>query len=59
MFHRPQHMTGLELISQLCNGKLVGCQVGSTQVTLDPGQIGSGSFIADTKTAGFVIFFIF
>jgi len=49
---RPQHMAGLDLISRLCSGTLEGCQVGSCEVTFDPGQIGQGNFVADTHTAG-------
>ena len=49
---RPQHLTGLQLIRDLCQGKLEGGEVGSTQVTLVPGKLKGGSFVADTKTAG-------
>lgn len=49
---RPQHMTGLDLVARLCGGNLQHCQVGSCEITLDPGSIGSGHFVADTGTAG-------
>ncbi|BFZ16850.1 hypothetical protein BsWGS_19889 [Bradybaena similaris] len=49
---RPQHLSGLELIAKLCAGKLDKCAVGSCEITLDPGPIMSGEFVADTKTAG-------
>ncbi|XP_070563804.1 RNA 3'-terminal phosphate cyclase-like isoform X2 [Ptychodera flava] len=49
---RPQHMTGLQLIRDLCNGRLQGDSVGSTEITLTPSKIQSNRFIADTKTAG-------
>ncbi|KAK7502271.1 hypothetical protein BaRGS_00006635 [Batillaria attramentaria] len=49
---RPQHLTGLQLISQLCGGKLSGVNVGSTEITFHPGPIKAGSYTADTKTAG-------
>ncbi|XP_076439997.1 RNA 3'-terminal phosphate cyclase-like [Babylonia areolata] len=49
---RPQHLTGLKLIAELCGGKLVGDQVGSSEITFQPGQIKAGSYRADTKTAG-------
>ncbi|CAL1535566.1 unnamed protein product [Lymnaea stagnalis] len=49
---RPQHMTGLNLIASLCSGKLEKCAVGSCEITMDPGPIRAGHFVADTKTAG-------
>ncbi|XP_041363053.1 RNA 3'-terminal phosphate cyclase-like isoform X2 [Gigantopelta aegis] len=51
---RPQHLTGLKIIQELCGGKLSGGQVGSTEITFTPGDIQAGSFVADTKTAGSV-----
>ncbi|RUS70977.1 hypothetical protein EGW08_021259 [Elysia chlorotica] len=49
---RPQHMTGLNLVARLCGGNLQHCQVGSCEITLDPGPIQAGQFVADTGTAG-------
>lgn len=49
---RPQHLTGLQLIAEICGGRLTGARVGSTEITFQPGQIQSGSYRADTKTAG-------
>ncbi|KAK3700176.1 hypothetical protein QZH41_010619 [Actinostola sp. cb2023] len=49
---RPQHMTGLQLVRDVCGGRLEGDSVGSTSITLDPAKILSGNFHADTKTAG-------
>ncbi|KAL8558569.1 hypothetical protein ACOMHN_032502 [Nucella lapillus] len=49
---RPQHLSGLQLIAEICGGRLSGAQVGSTQITFQPGQTRSGSYRADTKTAG-------
>ncbi|XP_073227285.1 RNA 3'-terminal phosphate cyclase-like [Porites lutea] len=51
---RAQHMTGLQLIRDITSGKLDGDKIGSMSVTLHPTNIGSGTFIADTKTAGSV-----
>ena len=34
------------------SGKLEGDKIGSTSVSLHPGSIGSGIFLADTHTAG-------
>jgi len=51
---RPQHMTGLQLVRDITSGKLNGDKIGSTSVTLLPSSIGSGTFSADTQTAGSV-----
>ncbi len=50
---RPQHMTGLRLLADLCKGSLEGADVGSSEVTFHPGKLAGGNFIADTKTAGY------
>lgn len=49
---RPQHMTGLCLLADLCGGSLKGATVGSTEVTFHPRTVTGGDFVADTKTAG-------
>lgn len=51
---RPQHLSGLELVRDMCNGNLEGATVGSTEITLTPGKIKGGNHIADTHTAGSV-----
>ncbi|KAG7513286.1 RNA 3' [Solea senegalensis] len=51
---RPQHLTGLQLVSDLCSGCLQGASIGSTDIILTPGKIQSGSHTADTQTAGSV-----
>ena len=50
--YRPQHLSGLELIRDLCRGTLQGGEVGSCEVTLSPESIQGGSYLADTRTAG-------
>lgn len=49
---RPQHLSGLQLIAEICGGKLQGATVGSTEITFYPGKIQAGRYTADTKTAG-------
>ncbi len=49
---RPQHLAGLELLRDLCDGTLEGAGVGSGQVTFQPQAIRGGDFVVDTKTAG-------
>ncbi|KYO19531.1 RNA 3'-terminal phosphate cyclase [Alligator mississippiensis] len=51
---RPQHLSGLEMIRDLCEGQLEGGEIGSTEITFTPGKIKGGTHIADTKTAGSV-----
>ena len=48
----PQHLTGLQLVRDLCGGKLQGDFVGSTEIKFIPNQLRDGEFVADTKTAG-------
>lgn len=45
-------MTGINLLGELCGGKVEGADVGSNEVTLRPREIAGGEFVADTKTAG-------
>ncbi|XP_041791714.1 RNA 3'-terminal phosphate cyclase [Chelmon rostratus] len=51
---RPQHLSGLQLVSDLCSGSLQGAAIGSTDISLTPGKIQSGNHTADTQTAGSV-----
>ncbi|XP_028857660.1 RNA 3'-terminal phosphate cyclase isoform X1 [Denticeps clupeoides] len=51
---RPQHLLGLELVRDMCDGNLEGAVVGSSEVTLTPGKIKGGNHVADTQTAGSV-----
>ncbi|XP_020608181.1 RNA 3'-terminal phosphate cyclase-like, partial [Orbicella faveolata] len=47
-------VSGLQLVRHITSGKLNGDKIGSTSVTLLPSSIGSGTFSADTQTAGSV-----
>ncbi|KAL5021641.1 hypothetical protein ScPMuIL_000796 [Solemya velum] len=49
---RPQHLTGLLLIRDLCRAQLEGAGVGSQEISLTPSSVQAGSYTADTKTAG-------
>ncbi|CAK6981286.1 RNA 3'-terminal phosphate cyclase [Scomber scombrus] len=51
---RPQHLSGLQLVSDVCSGSLQGATLGSTDISLTPGKIHSGNHTADTETAGSV-----
>ncbi|KAK6179432.1 hypothetical protein SNE40_011793 [Patella caerulea] len=49
---RPQHLSGLQLIGEICSGKLNGGRVQSTEISFKPGKVKGGNYLADTKTAG-------
>lgn len=50
---RPQHLTFLESVSEICSGKLEGGVIGSTAIELIPGNnIKAGKFFFDIGTAG-------
>ncbi|XP_042211371.1 RNA 3'-terminal phosphate cyclase-like [Homarus americanus] len=51
---RPQHLTGLQIARDACNGKLEGGQIGSCEVSFYPDHISGGRYMADTQTAGSV-----
>ncbi|XP_051930346.1 RNA 3'-terminal phosphate cyclase isoform X1 [Hippocampus zosterae] len=51
---RPQHLSGLRLVADMCAGVLRGGAVGSTDISLTPGKIRAGNYTADTRTAGSV-----
>ncbi|XP_007901105.1 RNA 3'-terminal phosphate cyclase [Callorhinchus milii] len=51
---RPQHLSGLQMLSDLCDGCLEGAKVGSTEIVFQPSRIQGGKHLADTKTAGSV-----
>ena len=44
--------TGIELLAEMCGGRLKGEGIGSSEVTLCPQAIRGGHFTADTRTAG-------
>ncbi|CAN9500839.1 unnamed protein product [Ophioblennius macclurei] len=51
---RPQHLNGLQLLSQMTSALLEGAEVGSTNITLKPQVVEGGRHTADTHTAGSV-----
>ena len=51
---RPQHLTGIQLIVDVCNGTLLGGVVGSTEIYFIPKSNVGGKFVGDTHTAGYV-----
>lgn len=47
-------IAGIQLVAAMCNGKLIGGSIGSTEIQFTPGKIQAGQYVADTKTAGLV-----
>lgn len=43
----------------MCQAKLKGASIGSTEIEFIPGEIKGGHYIADTKTAGLVLMKLF
>ena len=49
---RPQHLTAVKAVADICNAKLSGAEVGSTEIIFEPDNIKGGSFSWDIGTAG-------
>ncbi len=49
---QPQHLTGVTAAAELCNAKLKGAELGSTEIEFIPGKIKTGGFRFDIGTAG-------
>ncbi|XP_055924183.1 RNA 3'-terminal phosphate cyclase-like [Argiope bruennichi] len=52
---RPQHLSGVTLVRDITNGRLIGAEVGSTEITFYPGDITGGKYTADPGTAGSIM----
>ncbi|RNA21169.1 RNA 3 -terminal phosphate cyclase [Brachionus plicatilis] len=51
---KPQHLTGIKLLREISDAKLSGAEIKSMEINFNPEKLKSGSFMADTKTAGSV-----
>jgi RNA 3'-phosphate cyclase len=49
---RPQHLKAVEAVAKLTNAHVEGLEVGSTEITFEPGEISGGSYKIDIGTAG-------
>lgn len=47
-----QHLKGIELVKEMCNGKLVGGVLGSTDIQFIPNKLKGGTYSVDIQTAG-------
>eukprot|EP00128_Syssomonas_multiformis_P006964 Colp12_sorted_trinity150504_noHs@16220 len=51
---RAQHLTGILLVKDLCEGDAQNAKIGSSDITFSPGKMRTGSFLADIRSAGSV-----
>ncbi|CAH4029026.1 unnamed protein product [Pieris brassicae] len=49
-----QHLKGIQLVAEMCQAKLSGAHIGSTDIQFIPGKIRGGQYLADIQTAGSV-----
>lgn len=49
---RPQHLQGIQMVADLCNGRLEGAQAGAMECVLWPSNFKDGQFMVNTGTAG-------
>ena len=49
-----QHLKGVEILKDICNAKVTGASIGSTEIQFQPNSLKGGNYLADTKTAGYV-----
>uniref|UniRef100_A0A2M4BS28 RNA 3'-terminal phosphate cyclase n=2 Tax=Anopheles marajoara TaxID=58244 RepID=A0A2M4BS28_9DIPT len=47
-----QHLAGVELLRDMCQGRVNGASLGSTEIEFYPNQIGQGKFCGHVRTAG-------
>lgn len=51
---QPQHLTACKAVRNVCRGTLSHAEVGSTELTFEPGPIVGGKYEFDIGTAGSV-----
>lgn len=49
---RPQHLTAINILQKISNAKVVGAEVGSTEIKFTPGDIENLDLVEDVGTAG-------
>jgi len=49
---RPQHITAIKIIQKITNAKVIGAEIGSTELKFIPGDVKSLDLIEDVGTAG-------
>jgi len=51
---KPQHLTGIKAAAEICNAKVKGAEIGSTEIEFHPSEIKAGNYSFDVGTAGAV-----
>jgi len=49
---RPQHLTAITILQKITNAKVIGAEIGSTELKFIPGNIESLDLVEDVGTAG-------
>ncbi len=49
---RPQHLTAIKILQKVANAKVVGAEIGSTELKFIPGNIENLELVEDVGTAG-------
>ena len=49
---RPQHLTAIKILQKISNAKVIGADIGSTELKFMPGAITDSELVADVGTAG-------
>jgi RNA 3'-terminal phosphate cyclase (ATP) len=49
---RPQHLTAIKILQKVANAKVIGAEIGSTEIKFIPGNIENLELVEDVGTAG-------
>jgi len=49
---RPQHLTAITILQKIANAKVIGAEIGSTELKFIPGEIENLDLVEDVGTAG-------
>ena len=49
---KPQHLTAIRILQKIANAKVIGAEIGSTELKFTPGNIESLELVEDVGTAG-------
>ncbi len=49
---RPQHLTAIKILQRIANAKVIGAEIGSTELKFIPGNIENAKIAEDVGTAG-------
>lgn len=49
---RPQHLTAIKILQKIANAKVIGAEIGSTEIKFIPGDIENQNLVEDVGTAG-------